>query len=318
MLLTNNSGLPESIVRAIEADPYNRGDCDFSATQLLKPSRMVALESLHKDEIEEDAADRIWSLMGQLGHLVLERSGVGFVEKRLFATVFAVGGDGVPRPFTISAQLDIVEHVVSSDYKFTTVWSCKNGPKPEWIQQLNIGRWIAHENNIPINRLQIVAIYRDWSKLDAIRDRTYPQQQAQMFDLPVWSHSDTLDFITRRIESHSSALHGNLPECTAEERWERASSWAVMKEGNTRATATFDTPAEAEARMAEEIEKNKPGPKSKKEPPKFYVEHRLGESVRCENYCPVKNFCTQYKHSKTTCPTTTSSSESAASPATSN
>jgi hypothetical protein len=296
--ITNKSGLPLAVVRAVAADPYDRGDCDFSATQLLKPSRMVALEAKYKDLIEEDAADRIWSLMGQLGHLVLERSGIGFVEQRLFATIFAIGGDGVARSFRISGALDLVENTTSADYKFTTVWSVKKGPKPEWIQQLNIGNWLAKENGKQIDKLQIVALYRDWSRLEAVRDWQYPQQQAQLFELPMWKIEDTVDFITRRVESHSKALHGDLPECTAEERWERNSDWAVMKEGNTKATASFDTKEEAEARMAEEVEKNKPGPKSKKEPPKYSVAFRPGESIRCEHYCPVKNFCSQYKQSK--------------------
>jgi hypothetical protein len=290
--ITNHAGLPESIVRAVKADPYSKGDCDFSATQLLKPSRIVALEAIHHDEIEEDAADRLWALMGQLGHAVLERSGVGMVEKRLFADIIAPDGLGGMGFYKVSGALDLVASSTSVDYKFTSTYSCKDGPKPEWIQQLNIGRWLAQQNGIQVDALQIVAIYRDWSKMEAKRSpRDYPQQQAETFDLPVWTINDTEDFVARRVESHNSALAGKLPECTPEERWERKSKWALMKDGNTRATATFDTPQEADEAIAAKHSDEA----SKKKPAKFTIELRPGESIRCNNYCPVAKFCTQHQ-----------------------
>jgi hypothetical protein len=71
---SNNYDLPEPIVRAVIFDPYTKGDSDFSATGLAKPARAGALEIKHADEITEDVSDRLWSLLGQLGHLLLERA----------------------------------------------------------------------------------------------------------------------------------------------------------------------------------------------------------------------------------------------------
>jgi hypothetical protein len=41
--LTNKHGLPEAIVRAVMNDPYDRGNCDFTVTQLLQPPQLARL-----------------------------------------------------------------------------------------------------------------------------------------------------------------------------------------------------------------------------------------------------------------------------------
>ena len=75
-----------------------------------------------------------------------------------------------------------------------------------------------------------------------------------------------------------------LPECTAEERWERPIKYAVKKEGRKSALRVLDSLKDAENYMAE-----------KKLFAKHFVETRQGESVRCESYCAVQPFCNQYK-----------------------
>lgn len=282
MTITNRSGLPEALVKAVQNDPYNRGDCDYSVTGLLKPARMVALERIHKDDLEEDVADRIWALMGQLGHAVLERAGEGVVEKRLFAT-----RNGV----RISGQLDLLHmqdldvdgietYEKSTDYKFTTAWSCKGGPKEEWIQQTNLGLWLCQENGIRVKGLEIVAILRDWSKLDARRDWQYPQQQVKVFSLPVWPMAKTLAFLDGRIAEHEMAKQA-LPECSPEERWEKPTVYAVMKDGRKTAVKLHDN--EEQARLhAEQLGKG------------HAVTTRPGQSTRCEAYCSVAKWCSQF------------------------
>jgi hypothetical protein len=272
MRVTNRSNLPEALVRAVENDPYNRGDAQYSVTQLLKPARMVALERIHKDELEEAVSDRIWALMGQLGHLVIERANIGVQEQRLFA---------VRNGLRVSGQLDLLNQGggawKSTDWKFTTVWSCKGGPKEEWEQQLNLGRWLAQENGIEVNELEIVALFRDWSKMDARRDRDYPQQQARTYKLPVWPMAKTLAFLDGRLAAHESAKQ-QLPDCTPEERWEKPTVYAVMKDGRKSAVKLHDH--EEQARMhAEQLGKG------------HTVVTRPGMSTRCEAYCSVSRFC---------------------------
>lgn len=90
--LHNRAGLPESIARAVSNDGYDSGrpkDVDpsryFTTTTLVAPTRQVHLKRRHADEIEEDVSDRIWSLLGQSVHTILERAGATGYERILAA-----------------------------------------------------------------------------------------------------------------------------------------------------------------------------------------------------------------------------------------
>lgn len=83
--ITNKLGLPEAIVEAVKNDPYDPGHADISATGLISPPRKRALERTHRNDMEEDASDRIWALIGQSVHTILERAEPSaIVEKRLY------------------------------------------------------------------------------------------------------------------------------------------------------------------------------------------------------------------------------------------
>jgi hypothetical protein len=83
--ITNRLGLPRSIENAVRNDRYSKGDAHISVTGLIGPARKRALEIRHADEITEDVSERIWALMGQIAHGILERADdQGFCEERLF------------------------------------------------------------------------------------------------------------------------------------------------------------------------------------------------------------------------------------------
>ena len=93
-------------------------------------------------------------------------------------------------------------------------------------------------------------------------------------------------YIKDRVYLHQLAGHRArngraLPECTAEERWERPSKFAVRKPGRKTALRVFDDLVQAQDLAAQT--------------PSGYVEHRPGASVRCEGYCPVAQFCAQWQ-----------------------
>ena len=64
MKLTNNYNLPETIVNVLKRPTYSKGKANISATELLNSPRVVQLKRKHWDDIEEDAADMVWSLFG--------------------------------------------------------------------------------------------------------------------------------------------------------------------------------------------------------------------------------------------------------------
>ena len=275
MKITNLLNLPAPIVRAVTNDPYNKGDCDYSTTGLIKPARIAALEKLHASEITEDASDRIWSLCGQIGHLILERAGGDDIaEKRYFADY---------KGYRISGQVDIItkpdgKHHLQ-DYKFTSVFAAKDGLKPEWEAQLNINRWICQQNGIEIEAASIVAIFRDWSKGKARRESDFPQKQVQILNAPLWTKEKVEQYLHERICAHVAAFTV-LPECTDAERWAKASTWAIKKRGGARSIprGVHTTLADAEAHLRS-LDSG------------YEIETRKGTSVRCLDYCPCVQFC---------------------------
>lgn len=291
--LTNIMGLPQPIVDAVANDPYNRGNADISVTGLLDPARKRQLELEHADDIVEDVTDRIWSLVGQIGHGILERAETeAITEDRLFMNRYG---------WTISGQFDrfVIDHGLLQDYKFTSIWAVKDGVKPEWEAQANIYRLLLKENGIKVKKLQIVAILRDWSKAQSKRRNDYPQHQCVVLDVPVWDWKKTEDYIKERLIAHGTA-QDDLPECTAEERWCTGDVYKVRKIGNKTAYKLFDTEVQAEEWIVNELGKIDAGEKPDKLPKTIKAEDlevifAPGENKRCQDYCGAAPFCQQWR-----------------------
>lgn len=274
MHITNRLGLPSSLVKAVSNDRYSRGDAHISVTGLIGPARKRYLETLHADEISEDVAERIWALMGQIAHGILERADdVAWCEERLFIERYG---------WRISGAFDrylLEPSGLLQDYKMTSTYSIKDGVKIEWEAQENIYTLMLREHGYEVSRLEIVAILRDWQKAKAKHDDNYPQVPALVIPVREWTKDETETYIKARLNAHSKA-HKNLPECTAEERWERPAIYALQKIGNKRATKLFDSEAEAQEAL-EAIGKG------------YEVQLRPAEQKRCQDYCTALPFCDQ-------------------------
>jgi hypothetical protein len=78
----------------------------------------------------------------------------------------------------------------------------------------------------------------------------------------------------------------NLPECTASERWQRNTVFAVMKKGRKTAVKLYEEKEYAETHR-------------QMDPDNLSVVERPGISVRCEDgYCSAAEFCEQFKRMK--------------------
>lgn len=274
MKLTNRNNLPQPIVDAVKNDAYESGDADITVTQLLAPPRKVALEVEHKDEIEEDASERIWSLLGQSIHTILERAATdGIAERRLSIVV---------EGWKVSGGMDLfAKDGTLQDYKCVTVWKFKGDGVPmEYEQQLNMYAEILRQHGEKVTRLQIVGILRDWSKMEAQRDETYPQSQVVVRDVTMWPAEQAKAFIRERVLMHRGARF-HLPKCSPEERWAKPDMYAVMKPGGKRAVKLHTSIVDA-GKHAAEITGGT-------------VVKRPGESTRCRSYCAAAKFCSQYQ-----------------------
>lgn len=287
MKLTNNLGLPHAIVKAVENDPYdNQGT--LSVTTLLKPPQAYAITQQRQGELTEDAADRIWALTGQIGHLILERasalldSETNVSEKRYHATI---------SDRAVSGQIDLLERPVKTvfDFKFTSAWAAtdarKDG-KSDWRTQLSCLAFLARENGEEVETGKIVAILRDWTPASALRNRDWSDKPIEVIDMNIMSHDETRSWIENRIIEFDDALAGNPRPCTDEERWLRPGKWAVYKGSNVKAAKLEDT----EEELSSWVFANRA-----KLGANYRIEQRPSEYKRCEKYCAAAAFCPQYQ-----------------------
>jgi hypothetical protein len=225
----------------------------------------------------------VWSLFGTAVHNVLEhgKDDHHIVEERIFTDV-----DG----WRISGQIDLQEvyedGIAIKDYKVTSAWSVQ-AEKAEWHNQMNIYAWLVEKTKgVEVKSLQIVAIIRDWSRRDAVNKEGYPQAPIVTVDIPIWPFQKREDLVLARISQHSEAslsvqIGHELPECSAEDMWEKPTTYAVKKAGGVRAKRVFDSREEAEVFL-----------KTVKD---HEIEVRLGGRTRCASFCNVSQFCSQYQ-----------------------
>lgn len=282
MKITNKHNLPETIVNVLSRPTYTKGGANLSATEILNSPRIVQLKRLHDAELNEDAADGAWAIIGSAIHLVLEKGKAHnhIVEERLHAVI-----DGWSFSGAIDLQVVEDDGIIVSDWKSTSAWAVMN-EKIEWEQQLNIYAWLVETvKQKVVKRLSIVAIIRDWSRND-MREN-YPATSIHEININLWSYEERTQFIRDRIALHAAALfavetNDDLPECTPEQMWEKPMMWAVKKVGGVRAKNVCYTEEEANEKL-ELAGKN------------HFIEVRPGERTRCANYCSVKDFCGQWK-----------------------
>ena len=146
---------------------------------------------------------------------------------------------------------------------------------------------------VPVGKLQISAIIRDWSARDAQTKEGYPPSPVATIDIPLWTFEEREAYVSKRIYDHSTALFemetdGEMPDCTPEEMWEKKTSYALKKDGNVRAKSVHATLVEAEDAL---VKANSAAKKNES----FSIEIRKGERTRCKGYCQVSQFCKQYQ-----------------------
>lgn len=284
MKLTNVMGLPESIVRLCDVEPHNEPGT-VSVTTLLKGTREIILERRHWDEITEDVSDRIWAIYGKVAHKMLEHeTDTSVAEERLTAKV---GG------MTITGRMDLYDlatHVID-DYKTASVWKIIKGDFEDWRRQGNGYAWLLHQNGFEAKAAKFTAILKDQKKSEAKYDPNYPQRPVHVVTFPI-SSADIYEFDrfvrekVAELESCEKLADDDLPACSAKERWERETKYAVMKEGNVKALKLCFTRDEAE-RFIETKPRDK-----------LTIVERKGESIKCLEYCSVCEHCSFYKAMK--------------------
>ena len=198
----------------------------------------------------------------------------------------------------ISGTFDLYDKVdkILYDYKFCSVyqWIFPESRK-KWKEQTNIYAYMLHKKGYEVNGIKIVAFFRDWSEHGMIKNRDYPD--AQIKEIPIslgnpqisehWTET-VAKYISKRVDIHRRAEQGDIDDCTGADRWAKADEWAVKQKGGKRAISggKFDKKEAAEGIVIANRHKYS-------EP--LQIEYRPGDSVKCEKYCPVSQFCEQRK-----------------------
>lgn len=300
MRITNKLGLPNALVRAVSAvsADYDRGDAEYTVTQLIGPPKISLMRAKYDDALEIDVSSLIYAAEGSAFHTLMERSErMGFVEERVYTEL-----DGT----RISGKFDLLYLADTGklqDFKRTSVFAISKGTKFEWVAQTNMLAWILMRNERYVTELEIVPVFRDWMKSRARTDKEYPQTQSLRIPIELWPAAKTEAFIRERIAAHRSARVNAaagqpLPNCTDDERWTKKQGWAVMKKGGKRASKVFYADvdqlkdnavslSDAEDLARAMVANMGPG---------YGAEFRPGERTRCLDWCEVAAFCEQWQN----------------------
>lgn len=272
---------------AVSSDEYERGKAEFTATELIKPSRIVSYTRKHWDDLVEDVSDRVWRFQGQTKHIVLERIARTdphryIVETRHEATMPDTGA-------LISGQIDLLDKNDGTlyDWKETSVWKFMVGDTKEWEEQANVNLYLLRMNGLLPTRLINIALLKDWKIREARfgRKEDYPKCAVHVMPLPMWSVGQAQHYINEKVKKHRAEM-ANPPVCSKAERWQRDASFAVMRTDRKRAVKLCTSRDQAEAVQLHHMKIAPPG-----DAKKFYIEERDAEPVRCLDFCAVQLHC---------------------------
>jgi len=275
MEITNNHNLPPAILKAVSYDARPPKINRFSVTDLIGPPQIRQLKIKHWEELQQDASDMLWMLLGKACHYVLEKSAPAESLPEIKNELEFEGN-------TIVGIQDLYHNEEIHDYKITSAYSFILGDKPEWAAQLNLLAFILTKQGYPVKALKIYAILRDWTRGKSLQDASYPRIPFQEVEIPLWSTEGQERYLRARLEAHKA----ESSICSDEERWMKTTTYAVIKDGNKRALRVFDKAEEASIFLT--MQKGN-----------YHIEERKGEYTRCNAYCAVSNFCQQNNQAKT-------------------
>jgi len=271
-----NENPPEPFMKAIANDTYTKGDAKFSVTELIVPSRVVALNHEHGEQTRTPFS-MIDSLMGRAIHNIMEDNDQeGIAEEILYTTI-----EGVK----IKGQFDRLEDGIIKDYKSVKVSSFKakaNEDFYDWVLQLNCYAEILREHGVEVEGLAVNAFLKDWSPIERDRYEDYPFNPWPEVHLKLMPPEEIRTWMTTRVRSHLAAME-DLPLCSDEDRWASPYTFAMKKQGRDRAVKLFKTAEEAKEWYSYQTDKSQ-----------LFLERRPSTSRRCRHYCPVSQFCSQW------------------------
>ena len=285
MKITNNLGLPQPFVSAVERE-YAYKPKRYSVTSLLNGVRQSILQRRHADEIEADVSEMVWAIFGTAVHSILEQAQE--TDSQIKENKLVVE---MPNGYELSGIFDLYDDATGTvtDYKTASIWKVRFGEFDDWRTQTLIYCWMLRQIGFDAKRGQIVAMLKDHSKTKAklgehpplpVFVKAWDFTEADFSRIGEW-----LNGKFAQIEEAEKLPDDELPMCSAEERWSRGEAYAVKKASAKKASKLFKVEEygmEAEPRAREYAAVIGKG---------MVVEHRPGKDAKCEDYCSAAPFC---------------------------
>jgi hypothetical protein len=277
---------------------YDNGGADYSVTEILDPPRIVQLNKRHYHKVKLHVQSQLASFLGTAVHEYAERMLEKYCDmkgKQVYKCedrnnwVFA---DRV-----VSGSYDI-HYIVDKDLydiKTTKVVKILRGDKSDWIKQQNIYRLLEYKNSgLKFNGLNIIGVFWNWDKWEYFRRKRegYPPAQMVQYELPLWKYSDTEKWVTEKVEllkRYEDTPDDDLPLCTHSDMWSEPDKFAVKLAGKPRAlTAQCGTEKDAWDWVQNHHYNNDTKISD------YTVERRMAKRIRCEDWCPINKWCSQF------------------------
>jgi len=294
MKMLNKTELPQFIVD-VANELYNshrtQEKFEFSITELLKGTKELLLLRRHSNEIEVDAQDSVSLWTGTAVHAMVQKyaESQGLICEKEVSTTYQINN----RYITVSGRFDFYDTKTKTlydlkDCKVAGFQKAQRGEDTKWLKQLLSYARELREEGYEVERIVIIAIITDHSKVKANTDSTYPQGaislitwdlDEQLKEIQEQYHQETKKKL-EEIMDYFDAPDDAIPPCTPEERFEDP-KYAVMKKGRKTAIKLFDS--EDEATLLAQQDKD------------YYVEFRKGNPIKCKLYCSACKFCNFYK-----------------------
>jgi hypothetical protein len=279
-MINNIHELPEPLVKALTPDRKAPVDGRISVTALIDSPLRRILQKRYFNQIEEDASENLWALLGSAIHKVIEMGS----EDTEIKLEIPYGGA------TVVGVVDYYKDSQIIDWKCTSVWSVVFADNKLWEQQLQVYAYLVQLSGKPVDKLSVYMILRDWNKREAQRNPEMPKIPFHQISYPIWPKYRIEAYLTERVCFHLAAEKYSLdcpssdlpPQfwCTPEERWHKPDKWAAKNIGKDRAVRVFDTKEECEKFVLDT---------------KMFLEYRPGQDSKCLDYCNTALWCPYLK-----------------------
>ena len=249
----------------IVSEEYEYIENEYSVTEILNGIREIKLTRKYYNVLTKDVSDMVARIFGTAMHYLLE------IKDKHNITEYKLKAE-VKNGLYLKGRFDAYNKndYTLIDYKTCKAYKVIKGDFSDWRKQGLMYAWLCKKNGLYVDKVRFIAMIKDYSINTKLESGIYVYE----FKVNALDLQDIERYIYEKFELLESDY--NEP-CNEEERWARPTKWACMKNNRKRAVKLFDTKAEAEEFSCD------------------YIEERVGEDIKCDNYCDVKYYCDYWK-----------------------